>query len=1849
MSKYLRGISISIVFVITLLSFVSISNSRFISSVKAESINPRRIDKEKDKNSELKTEIKEQSNIPIQQSNLNLSNILKNGGKIKPTVWSAIGWNYHKQLSLINSGTNLVRSTSTVTISVDTSALESVLANCNDIRVIYQGVTELPIKVIKELGSTNCTDSKTTRIVFPLQTNLAGGTENTKDYQLYYGNNLAGAPDSTDGFSIQGGPVATMICSFNGTTTCETGQTPTAANGAIRFSGQKSAMIFDGKNDRVTAQVGVLPTTFTIETWAKSSTLNGGYIWGFEGSQASHIRMSLNGLQIDNHHNATQSYNVNYSFTKDTWYHISVSMTQGIGSSIKVYVNGQLQSGSWAYGSNGNGGLWGGTGLILGGGSMGGDSYTDVTLDEYRISDVERYSSNFTPLLSSFVTDSHTKLLYHFDENGDDPRYTGKIIDASGNGINATINGSKYVSGLVGIDNNTTTTGNLSSQSFASHSGVFIEEGTTNLITNPSFENATYDLNWSVNNLTKTKNTTSPQFKFGSNSTKLVAAGVNGEFTTNIQVPTLESTLSTYLYDGTNGNIGGVIDSNIAEIYSSGGAVTTSYKDEGGGWWRLSSKSNFASRNYYDNTNTDSDQGLLSDNQNKKLSQKIVANATGVVTYVDVNIKNVGSNQKALNIQIQTDDAGSPSGTPVTNGTSICYWGVWIGSTYGTIRFSFTNYPSLTSGTTYHIVATPYTNGSCSVVDTIPDSSKYISWGYDNSASSFATGDKEVFNGTTWTTETGKDHSFSMYIGSNIDLGLRVKTGKTVYVDGVQLEQKLFATSYTDGSLGTGYGWDTDCLGIISDNLGTSNNSCSIRYSGSNAGIAYNNARGNSIVYSPSSINKDLYTVSMWIKPNIDYRQSTADYGWSRNHCFWELGNTWNNVDGLCINASYYGSVYLYTYFEGTNRPNGITYVISTDWTNKWNHIVWAYDINGSHSLYVNNELVGTQSNTGKVAMANPIAMSVGGLYQELATNHGHGGSLDGVLSDFRIYNQALNSNQVSDLFNQGLLEHKYDGIQDNSLPSVTIIPLFKNQSLTSPTNITGVATDTESKVSLVEYQIDGTGGTWSTCSPTDGTWNSVSEQYTCSVNGLSAGTHTIYARAYDNQNNISNNASYTFTVIEGIKVVKVDNRASDGLGLSISNTGFSKLTYLTNDTDPYKVIHADCSDKNCESTTVTEVKNDSYWSEPGSYISSIGPDGFSRIVYQNKPDNILKYIRCEDKDCVNNTVTTVDSNSANSPGDYGQQILNGPDNLPRILYSNCGDDSNMHFVRFTAEDTPSINTNLTLLGVNPECWPYASSSMIIGTDNLVRMVFFDSLDYNPKLARCTNEDCTNVVITALENTGYSGAYYGSVIRIGSDGFPRIAYYDRYNNRVMHYVKCLDQDCNSKQSQDLPSYLGTNAYNGIGMDLRYGNLASITYTASNNSLYLINCTNETCSTYDNILVDSHGIAGGASLQVGKDNLIRILYSDASTGTYFAKFLDNQFPILTLTSFNSNILTTTLTLTGTVSDDIGLMKNVEFQIDNTNGSWTSCVSNDGTFNEPSEDFTCSLSGIIDGTHRIYLRGTDSSDNVPTESDITSVDISKGSLDIVAPGKVIITNLGSISSIPNKDKLKYFFTSETPTIKGNSEANSSVYFNVNGHTYNTVTGSDGKFAILLSNPSLLRIANTIVYYAKDGSLNKSEERTLILTVGEENFPIKSSSSSSSESSITSSSSSSTLTSSSSSSSLSNSTSSKNVEVLETTKEISIKGENGNVLINTKVTINGKTYVTDSMGKVKAEVAGVYIVEYEKDGMKYSSTINSVDSNVTLKTFNQSSLILPILIAIVFLILGAPIFIIVLKKIS
>lgn len=404
--------------------------------------------------------------------------------------WWDEDYNYYRQLTIKNLSAEELAAGSTAQVMVNTKELYDdgkLKDNCQDLRVLWKdplddSLTELSRSFYGYNGGS-CSASRSTTISFPLKSAIAASGSDS-NYFVYYGNSSASSPGYGDsGYSNPvSGANATLICPFNGTTTCVNGETPTTESGAIRYSGNKSGLSFDGVNDKVLPPGIALGSDFTVETFFK--VYNKGGFGGVFGGDMNKFYLDIRSDRISYWDGVYH----NYFATIDTgWHHIAI--TRSADNNVNVFFDGSVVS-SQAGGTVLNtitqiGTFW------------GASSYTFLgSLDEFRASNIVRYTENFTPQTTPFTPDENTMLLLHFDENGDDPRQAGKALDSSGNGNHGTINGAKYVSGLVGVDSSTAQTGALPTQSYAGHTGVFIEEGTTNKVTNPSFDHATYNTNW---------------------------------------------------------------------------------------------------------------------------------------------------------------------------------------------------------------------------------------------------------------------------------------------------------------------------------------------------------------------------------------------------------------------------------------------------------------------------------------------------------------------------------------------------------------------------------------------------------------------------------------------------------------------------------------------------------------------------------------------------------------------------------------------------------------------------------------------------------------------------------------------------------------------------------------------------------------------------------------------------------------------------------------------------------------------------------------------------------------------------------------------------------------------------------------------------------------------------------------------------------------------------------------------------------------------------------------------------------------------------------------------------------
>lgn len=435
----------------------------------------------------------------------------------KASDWWSIDYQYQQPLSIYNysneptptpggEGTtaNLSAGT-TVQITVNTANLvdaSKLQADCDDLRIVYSAdgtsFTEVGRSYSVARDATDCSDSYATTVSFPLQADIVDASS-SDDYYLYYGNATASAPSNpVAGYDIQrlGGEdvSATLVCPFNGTTNClgTSGTvTPSTATGAIRYSGN-GAIQTNGTWDSPNKIIGpTLPevSEYTIEFYLRNTgnfNTYAGVYGGWGGFNSDDINSNGNNL-LTNPGSLGGINTGDIGLDDGNWHHIAFIYD---GSYFSIYQNGvrisyvarqfSIQSQSFYIAARNN--------------------YRGFKgeFDEFRISDTARYTENFTPQTTPFESDEYTLVLYHFDENGDDPRKTGKAIDASGNGNHGTITGAKYVAGLVGVDASSTDQGNVSAGSYASHNGVFLEEGTTNKITNPSFEHTTFNTNWGL-------------------------------------------------------------------------------------------------------------------------------------------------------------------------------------------------------------------------------------------------------------------------------------------------------------------------------------------------------------------------------------------------------------------------------------------------------------------------------------------------------------------------------------------------------------------------------------------------------------------------------------------------------------------------------------------------------------------------------------------------------------------------------------------------------------------------------------------------------------------------------------------------------------------------------------------------------------------------------------------------------------------------------------------------------------------------------------------------------------------------------------------------------------------------------------------------------------------------------------------------------------------------------------------------------------------------------------------------------------------------------------------------------
>lgn len=200
-----------------------------------------------------------------------------------------------------------------------------------------------------------------------------------------------------------------------------------------------NALDFNGQTGRVTVSNSTtlnLSSPFTIEAWICPDRLSGRqdliYKWsaGYPNQRSFLLQLYQDQVEVafSTGGQSTDGFGVysNSRLSLHRWTHIAGVFD---GTQLALYIDGKKDTSIAA----GPSGAYAGNAPVY----LGGTYYTDYEpydgkMDEVRISNVARYTNNFTAPVYEFTTDAYTKLLMHMNEGAGNT--TANLGFAGGNG-----------------------------------------------------------------------------------------------------------------------------------------------------------------------------------------------------------------------------------------------------------------------------------------------------------------------------------------------------------------------------------------------------------------------------------------------------------------------------------------------------------------------------------------------------------------------------------------------------------------------------------------------------------------------------------------------------------------------------------------------------------------------------------------------------------------------------------------------------------------------------------------------------------------------------------------------------------------------------------------------------------------------------------------------------------------------------------------------------------------------------------------------------------------------------------------------------------------------------------------------------------------------------------------------------------------------------------------------------------------------------------------------------------------------------------------------------------------------
>ncbi len=168
-------------------------------------------------------------------------------------------------------------------------------------------------------------------------------------------------------------------------------------------------------------------------------------------------------------------------------------------------------------------------------------------------------------------------------------------------------------------------------------------------------------------------------------------------------------------------------------------------------------------------------------------------------------------------------------------------------------------------------------------------------------------------------------------------------------------------------------------------------------------------------------------------------------------------------------------------------------------------------------------------------------------------------------------------------------------------------------------------------------------------------------------------------------------------------------------------------------------------------------------------------------------------------------------------------------------------------------------------------------TSLVLGTDGLGLISYYDRTDDDLKVAHCANTGCTAATVTTLDSGGDVGQY--TSIAIGVDGLGLISYYD-VTNTALKVAHCSDTACTAATLTTLDNSGDDGRYTSVAIGA--DGLGLISYRdATALGLAVAHCSNTACTAATHIHPDYMAINVGehTSVAIGADGLGLIAYYD----------------------------------------------------------------------------------------------------------------------------------------------------------------------------------------------------------------------------------------------------------------------------------------------------------------------------------------------------------------------------------